>query len=179
MSIVLFTGGEDISSTPFFDPEPWHGIAAEIDHNAKRDVSDCLTMGCCLDNDIPVMGICRGMQMPGVVSGAEMIQGIPAWFAELGVEYDDTHLSRKGAPEACRKRGQHPAGRHRHERHQRRPDDRGRGAHGQDLRRRPAIPPGGRAGDQAGHGPLRILSGKSIHSTSLFSTSVRLFRFME
>ena len=102
MSIVLFTGGEDISSTLFFEPEPWHGIVAEIDYNAERDVSDYLTMSYCLDNDIPVMGFCRGMQMLGVISGAEMIQDIPAWFAELGVEYDYTHRNQKAAPEAYR-----------------------------------------------------------------------------
>ena len=102
VSIVLFTGGEDISSTLFFDPEPWHGIVAEIDYNAERDVSDYLTMSYCLDNDIPVMGFCRGMQMLGVISGAEMIQDIPAWFAELGVEYDYTHRNQKATPEAYR-----------------------------------------------------------------------------
>ena len=101
-SIVLFTGGEDISSTLFFEPEPWHGIVAEIDYNAERDVSDYLTMSYCLDNDIPVMGFCRGMQMLGVISGAEMIQDIPAWFAGLGVEYDYTHRNQKATPEAYR-----------------------------------------------------------------------------
>ena len=102
VSIVLFTGGEDISSTLFFDPQPWHGIVAEIDYNAERDVSDYLTMSYCLDNDIPVMGFCRGMQMLGVISGAEMIQDIPARFAGLGVEYDDTHRNPKATPESYR-----------------------------------------------------------------------------
>ena len=102
VSIVLFTGGEDISSTLFYDPEPWHGIVAEIDYNAERDVSDYLTMSYCLDNDIPVMGFCRGMQMLGVISGAELIQDIPAHFAGLGVEYDDTHRNPKATPESYR-----------------------------------------------------------------------------
>ena len=48
------------------------------------------------------MGFCRGMQMLGVISGAEMIQDIPARFAELGVEYDDTHRNQKATPEAYR-----------------------------------------------------------------------------
>ena len=78
VNIVLFTGGEDISSTLFYAPEPWHGIVEEIDYNAERDVSDYLTMTYCLDNDIPVMGFCRGMQMHSVVSGAEVIQDVPA-----------------------------------------------------------------------------------------------------
>ena len=61
--IVVFTGGEDISPNLYYKPENWHGIVAEIDYNAERDVSDYLTMSYCLDHDIPVLGFCRGMQM--------------------------------------------------------------------------------------------------------------------
>ena len=102
VSIVLFTGGEDISSTLFYAPEPWHGIVAEIDYNAERDVSDYLTMAYCLDNDIPVMGFCRGMQMLSVISGAEMIQDIPAYFAENGLEYGYEHRNQKATPDSYR-----------------------------------------------------------------------------
>jgi putative glutamine amidotransferase len=41
-------------------------------------------MAYCLDNDIPVMGFCRGMQMLGVISGAEVIQDIPTYFEQQG-----------------------------------------------------------------------------------------------
>ena len=102
VSIVLFTGGEDISSALFYDPEPWHGIVAEIDYNAERDVSDYLTMAYCLDNDIPVMGFCRGMQMLSVVSGAEIMQDVPAWFAENGLPYHDEHRNVKASPDSYR-----------------------------------------------------------------------------
>ena len=102
VSIVLFTGGEDISSTLFYSPEPWHGITEEIDYNAERDVSDFLTMSYCLDHDIPVMGFCRGMQMLSVVSGAEVIQDVPAYFAELGVEYNYEHRNQKLTPDSYR-----------------------------------------------------------------------------
>jgi len=102
VSIVLFTGGEDISSTLFYEPEPWHGIVAEIDYNAERDVSDYLTMSYCLDNDIPLMGFCRGMQMLSVISGAEMMQDVPAFFAELGVEYGYEHRNQKATPDSYR-----------------------------------------------------------------------------
>lgn len=70
----------------------------ERDYNAERDISDYLTMAYCLDNDIPVMGFCRGMQMLSVVSGAEVIQDVPAYFAELGLEYNDEHNNRKASP---------------------------------------------------------------------------------
>ena len=102
VSIVLFTGGEDISPNLFFQPEPWHGIEEEIDYNAERDVSDYLTMTYCLDHDIPVMGFCRGMQMLSVVSGGEVIQDIPTWFEEQGVEYSFEHRNQKATPESYR-----------------------------------------------------------------------------
>lgn len=102
VSIVLFTGGEDISSSLFFSPEPWHGIVAEIDYNAERDVSDYLTMSYCLDSDIPVMGFCRGMQMLSVISGAEMMQDVPAYFAQLGRPYGYEHRNQKATPDSYR-----------------------------------------------------------------------------
>ncbi len=102
VSIVLFTGGEDISPALYFRPEPWHGIPEEIDYNAERDVSDYLTMTYCLDHDIPMMGFCRGMQMLAVVSGGETIQDIPAYFSALGIPYGDVHRNRKATPDSYR-----------------------------------------------------------------------------
>lgn len=99
---VLFTGGEDISPTLYYQPEDWHGIVDEIDYNAERDVSDYLTMTYCLDHDIPLMGLCRGMQMLSVVSGGEVIQDIPAYFAETGVEYNYEHRNQKETPDSYR-----------------------------------------------------------------------------
>jgi len=107
VSIVLFTGGEDISPALYYAPEEWHGIEAEIDYNAERDVSDYLTMAYCLDNDIPLVGLCRGSQMLGVISGAEIIQDIPAWFDNQGVAYDDTHRNQKDTPESYRDYASH------------------------------------------------------------------------
>ncbi len=102
IGIVLFTGGEDISPSLYFRPETWHGIKEEIDYSAERDVSDYLTMTYCLDHDIPVMGFCRGMQMLSVVSGAETIQDIPAYFSELGVPYSYEHRNQKATPDSYR-----------------------------------------------------------------------------
>ena len=88
---VILTGGEDIAPTLYKEPQPWHGIEEEKDFNATRDVSDYLTMTYCLDNNIPVLGLCRGSQMLGVVSGATVIQDIPVWYSSQGAEYDNTH----------------------------------------------------------------------------------------
>ncbi len=88
---VVFTGGEDVSPSLMREPQPWHGIEAELDYNATRDVSDYLLMQWCLEKDIPVMGFCRGMQMLSVVSGASIIQDIPTFFAQQGMEYRYEH----------------------------------------------------------------------------------------
>ncbi|MCR5089173.1 MAG: gamma-glutamyl-gamma-aminobutyrate hydrolase family protein, partial [Oscillospiraceae bacterium] len=90
------------SPTLYYTPEEWHGIEAEIDYNAARDVSDYLTMTYCLDADIPVMGFCRGMQMLSVVSGAEVIQDVPTYFEELSVDYQFEHRNEKSSPDAYR-----------------------------------------------------------------------------
>ena len=79
----------------------------KIDYNAERDVSDYLTMSYCLDNDIPVMGLCRGMQMLSVISGAEMIQDLPAYFAESGIKYDYQHRNEKKSADSYRDYAHH------------------------------------------------------------------------
>lgn len=92
---IIFTGGEDISPTLYKVPQPWHGIEAELDYNATRDVSEFLTLSYALYKDLPILGICRGMQMICVHSGATMIQDIPSWLEDKGADYDYTHRNKK------------------------------------------------------------------------------------
>lgn len=99
---VIFTGGEDISSSLYAKPEPWHGIEAEIDFNATRDTSDYILMSYCIEKNIAVVGFCRGMQMLAVVSGAEMIQDIPTHYRNLNKEYLYQHRNEKSTPESYR-----------------------------------------------------------------------------
>ena len=94
---VVFLGGGDISSTLFAVPQPWHGIADDSPANATRDVSEYLTMAYCLDHDIPVLGLCRGMQMLGVVSGASLIQDLPTHLESLGQPYHHLHRMQRDA----------------------------------------------------------------------------------
>lgn len=93
---VVFLGGEDISSTLFREPQPWHGIEGDV-CNATRDVSEYLTMVYCLDHNIPVLGLCRGMQVLAVVSGATMIQDIGTLYASQGLDYNYLHRSQRDA----------------------------------------------------------------------------------
>ena len=90
---VVFTGGEDVSPTLFRTPEPWHGIEEDMNFNASRDISDYITMAYCLEKDIPILGICRGMQVLGIVSGASFIQDIGDYLSSLGISYDHMHRS--------------------------------------------------------------------------------------
>ena len=81
---VVFLGGGDVCPTLFSHPEPWHGIADEWNYDVARDVSEYLTMAYCLDHDLAVLGLCRGMQLLAVVSGAPLIQDLPVWYASQG-----------------------------------------------------------------------------------------------
>ncbi len=93
---VVFLGGQDISSTLFRIPQPWHGIAGD-DCNATRDVSEYLTMAYCLDHNIPVLCLCRGMQMLAVVSGAPLIQDLGTFYESQGVDYNNLHRTVRDA----------------------------------------------------------------------------------
>ncbi len=94
---VVFLGGGDISSTLFSVPQTWHGIKEDNNADATRDVSEYLTMAYCLDHDIPVLGLCRGMQMLAVVSGAPLIQDLGTYFDSLGVSYHYMHRMQRDA----------------------------------------------------------------------------------
>lgn len=91
VNAVVFPGGEDVSPTLYYDPQEWHGVEAEKDYSAERDASDFVLMSYCLEHDIPFMTICRGTQMLSIVSGAEIIQDIPTWFANQGKAYENEH----------------------------------------------------------------------------------------
>ncbi|MBR3875138.1 MAG: gamma-glutamyl-gamma-aminobutyrate hydrolase family protein [Clostridia bacterium] len=86
---VFFSGGEDISPTLLEVPQP--SLNNGEPYCAARDVSDYLLMSYCLDNDIPLLAVCRGMQMLTVVSGGSLIQDLGNACAANGLLYNDTH----------------------------------------------------------------------------------------
>ncbi len=104
---VIFSGGEDISPTLIKEPERWHGNLYEKNYNATRDVSDYLLMSCCIEKNIKTVGICRGMQMLAVVSGASMIQDLRVFVKKQGLKYYYEHRNRKPLPGGYRDFNQH------------------------------------------------------------------------
>ena len=92
---VVFPGGGDISPSLYRNPMPW---CAELFGGccAERDVSDYLLMSFCLDHDIPVLCVCRGTQLLGVVSGAKMIPDLPRLFESKGLSPNFEHRGPNG-----------------------------------------------------------------------------------
>ena len=99
ITAIVFPGGEDISPSLFYTPQK---LEAREGYCAERDVSDYLLMSYCLEKDIPILAICRGMQMLCVVSGADMIQDIPAYMQGQGLDYGYEHRNEPAEPGAYR-----------------------------------------------------------------------------
>ena len=85
LDCVIFPGGDDISPSLCSPAQPWHGIEGDTEYSALRDISDYLLMSYCLDHDIPLFAICRGMQLLSMVSGTKMIGDIPSYNATHGL----------------------------------------------------------------------------------------------
>ena len=98
---IILTGGEDL------DPK-WYGEEPLYDEkgnnlnviNAKRDTSEMLYIKYALDLDMPMLCICRGMQLLNVACGGTLWQDIPTQVGETVLHRDPdkrvfvTHLIR-------------------------------------------------------------------------------------
>ena len=92
---IIFPGGSDICPSLYKEAGTWHGIEADTDYAAVRDISDYALMSYCLEKNIPILAICRGMQMLSVVSGATMIADIPTYFHSQGADDNETHRDKE------------------------------------------------------------------------------------
>jgi putative glutamine amidotransferase len=69
---VLFSGGGDV------DPALWGAPAhPKTDIDAARDASELKLMAAALDLNLPILGICRGMQVMAIASGGTLHQHLP------------------------------------------------------------------------------------------------------
>ena len=79
---LVLTGGFDVDPS-WYDEEP-HQKLGQV--NPLRDLTEIVLSRAALERDMPIFGICRGMQVLNVAAGGSLWQDIPA---QLG---DDTLL---------------------------------------------------------------------------------------
>lgn len=70
---MILTGGEDIA--PFFYGEEKHPKLEEL--NDKRDLYELTLLKLATDRNVPILGICRGLQLINVAMGGTLYQDIP------------------------------------------------------------------------------------------------------
>lgn len=76
---LIMTGGEDIDPS-YYGESPSKKLGTVF---AARDVNDILLIRYAVDRDLPMLAICRGMQILNVVCGGTLVQDIPT---EIGNE---------------------------------------------------------------------------------------------
>ena len=73
VDVLVMTGGEDIDPS-YYGEKPKKNLE---DVNEERDVSDMAMLQEAIDEDMPVLCTCRGMQLLNVVCGGSLVQDIP------------------------------------------------------------------------------------------------------
>ncbi|MEV8510090.1 gamma-glutamyl-gamma-aminobutyrate hydrolase family protein [Actinoplanes sp. NPDC051475] len=69
---LVFAGGGDV------DPSHWGAEPHPLtDTDAVRDLSELMLMRAALEADVPVLGVCRGMQIMAVATGGSLHQHLP------------------------------------------------------------------------------------------------------
>jgi putative glutamine amidotransferase len=69
---ILFSGGGDV------DPAYWGAERhPRTDIDPARDASELMLMKAALDRDLPILGVCRGMQVMAVAAGGSLFQHLP------------------------------------------------------------------------------------------------------
>jgi putative glutamine amidotransferase len=75
---IVFTGGEDVHPRLYGKPE-YESFCHQDDINELRDEFELKLMEYTEQNRIPVLGICRGLQVFNVFKGGTLIPDIPTW----------------------------------------------------------------------------------------------------
>ncbi|MBX9851942.1 MAG: gamma-glutamyl-gamma-aminobutyrate hydrolase family protein [Cytophagaceae bacterium] len=78
---IVFSGGEDVHPRFYGKPE-YLKYCHQTDVNEKRDEFELRLMEFAKENNLPVLGICRGMQLYNVFAGGTLIPDIPSWGKE-------------------------------------------------------------------------------------------------
>lgn len=75
---IILTGGEDVHPKFYNHPE-LHKYCYEDDINESRDEFEWKILEYTEANKVPVLGICRGLQIANVFFGGTLIPDIPTW----------------------------------------------------------------------------------------------------
>ena len=89
---ILFTGGMDIEPG-LYGEEKWNDTVATT---PDRDRSETLLFRLAQERQLPILGICRGLQMMNVHFGGTLYQDIPTQAPS-----DMTHSMASGTPGTC------------------------------------------------------------------------------
>lgn len=76
---LLFTGGADVDPHVYGEERD---PTAGLETNSARDAMELPLMKSALEQDLPVLCICRGMQLLNVALGGRLIQDLPGHKAE-------------------------------------------------------------------------------------------------
>lgn len=81
---LLLSGGSDIDGRYFGEPT-LEGLT-EVDH--ERDTYDFLLLKIAADRQLPIFGICRGMQVINVAYGGDLWQDLPSQFSDKSINHN-------------------------------------------------------------------------------------------
>ena len=80
---VIFTGGEDFDPAYYNErPIPQMGKV-----NAVRDEFDIRTLRLAVERGLPVLGICRGVQLINIAYGGSLYQDLPAQYYDNSIRH--------------------------------------------------------------------------------------------
>lgn len=76
---IFMTGGSDVDPALYDEAQTPHGSSG---WNIPRDTSDILMIQAAIEEDLPLLGVCRGEQIFNVAMGGGLIQDVPYYLGQ-------------------------------------------------------------------------------------------------
>ena len=90
---IIFTGGEDFDPSYYNErPIPQMGKV-----NATRDKFDLTLLNLAAERGIPILGICRGIQLINIAFGGSLYQDLPAQYTDKSVHHRQSQPSNEAS----------------------------------------------------------------------------------